>query len=145
MWTAVVIATAALLLATKWLNCRTTARRVRGPADELNPWARRWMARLGVRPAIWTVFALAAGIIAAEGFVAVWSGSGWAGAAFAALGLPIAAIQGAVARANATGRPNAVTRAVARVYVPWSCRQRSGTKRTTGRLSVRNPFQKEAK
>ena len=145
MLTAVVIMTAALLLATKWLDCRTTARRLRGPAGELNPRARLWMVRLGVRPAIWAVFALAAGIIVAGGIAAAWSGSVGASVAYAALGLPIAAIQGAVARANATGRPNAVTRAVARVYVPWSCRQGSGTKRTTSRLSVRNPFQKEAK
>lgn len=134
MLTAAVIGTAVLLLATKWLDCRTTARRIRRPEDELNPWVRRWMARREIRPAIWGVFALAAAIIGISGVGAVGSGSAWACATYAALGLPIAVIQGAVARANATGRPNFVTHAVARLYGHGPGRRRTG--RTPGRPPV---------
>ncbi|HOT00387.1 MAG TPA: hypothetical protein PLY66_05215 [Acidobacteriota bacterium] len=144
MLTAVVTLTSTLLLATKWLDCRTTARRVRCPADELNLWARRWMARHGVRPTIWGVFALAAAIIGISGAGAVGSGSAWAGAAYAALGLPIAAIQGAVARTNATGRPNAVTRAVARLYARFPGGRQPRREESGHRAPVRKTISKEA-
>lgn len=113
---AAVVAAATLLLATKWLDCLTTVRRIARPAGETNPLARTAMAHWGVRRTAWGVFALVAAIVGAVAVAALGSPSPWARAAFVALGLPIAAIQGAVARHNATGRSNAVTRAVVRAH-----------------------------
>lgn len=116
---AAVIITVAALLATKWLDCRTTLRRIDSPAGETNPLARTAMARWGMRRATWGVFALAALITGTAAAAALGSPSPWARPAFTALGLAIAAVQGAVARHNATGRSNAVTRAVLRAHCAW--------------------------
>lgn len=55
-----VLVTVAALLLTKLLDCATTQARIRSPAQETNPWARRAMERLGVAPVVWGVGAVAA-------------------------------------------------------------------------------------
>jgi len=115
-WSAASITTLALLLATKLADCVTTQARVRSAAQETNPLARRWMARHGVGPTIWAVGALVAGIATVSWLPCLWDDDGWYTAGFVALGLPIAAIQGEVARANATGRLGPLARWVARAH-----------------------------
>lgn len=116
---------AGALIATKFLDCWTTARRMRHPAEELNPLARWFMTRWGPTTAIRGVFlavvlivaVVTAGVLRAVGTldhpgeraIGAWLGV----VGFLVLGSAISALQLAVAHANWTGRTNLLTRAVA--------------------------------
>ena len=111
----IAVATIALLVATKLCDCHSTLWRISVPAQETNPLARRIMERLGVKTAVWLVFGLVVFISVLVG--AVYISLGTAGQlVYIAAGLPISAVQFAVAMHNWTGRANFITVAVSRVH-----------------------------
>lgn len=106
---------AALLVVTKLFDVLSTLRNIGIAGHEANPWARRLMQRLGVRTAVWLVFALAAGIILLATSLALEYGVIMQ-LAFILLGATIAFVQGAVAWQNLTGRENFITSRVRKLF-----------------------------
>jgi len=105
-----IVAAAALVIATKALDCWTTLRAVgpRGSA-ETNPVGRWLMRQLGVARAVAVVFvlsaastiALAAIVQSAQGTTLQW--------VYVSVACAVACVQGAVAHTNWSGRWNVVT------------------------------------
>ena len=114
--TVLVPLTAALLVLTKLLDGWTTLRLIGCPRQETNPRARRWMERFGVRQTVWAVVVLALAIIATSTVAVAVIDRTWVDVSYVALGLAVAAIQGAVAHTNYTGRWNVVTRRVLLIH-----------------------------
>ena len=111
----VVFVVAAALALTKLLDVLSTIRAVEAPRQESNPLAARFMRAVGVRPAVWLVFALSCAVIVASAWLAL-DGPLALTVAFCALGLAVASVQACVARANIRGRHDAVTQLVLRLH-----------------------------
>jgi hypothetical protein len=109
---AVVLAALAVVV-TKALDGATTLRRI-GPdgAGESNPVARAMMQRLGVRTAVVGVCVFAAVWAVLLAGLVLASGVAWLQLGYVVTALFVAVVQAAVARTNATGRANSVTRRV---------------------------------
>ncbi|GEM_PF-783920 len=107
--------TAIALIVTKWFDCITTLRSVNA-STETNAFAARMMRRFGVPRTVWAVFALVLGIVLLSTYITLRTDSLFLQVGYLALGLPIAAIQAAVAHTNATGRWSVITRAVLRIH-----------------------------
>ena len=116
MMDTLVICTAALILATKALDCLTTLAAVPTAAAETNPFARGIMHRLGVRRATALVFVLASAWTCALSAVVLMMESTLYAALFIVVGLFVAMVQAAVAHTNWTGRQNAITSRVLRAH-----------------------------
>lgn len=116
----VALAVLALLL-TKLADVLTTLGRINGSDHSLesNPLVRPAMGRLGIAPAAWLVFGLSSTIVLAVAS-AFWGRGPSRALAFVSVALPLAFVQGAVALANAKGRPNWVSRLVLSCYVQAS-------------------------
>jgi hypothetical protein len=110
-----VITVSAALVFTKLLDVLSTLRVLAAPQQETNPLAARLMRTLGVRTAVWLVFALACALVGISACLAL-RGSMVLTVAFCIVGLMVAVVQASVARANFRGRGDAVTRAVLRVH-----------------------------
>jgi len=110
-----VLVVAAALVVTKLLDVLSTLKVIRVPQQETNPLAARLMHAVGVRPAVWLVFALSCATVAANTWLALHGPRALA-AAFCVLGLAVAVVQACVARANLRGRHDAVTRLVLRLH-----------------------------
>ncbi len=100
-----------LIIATKFLDCYTTAIQITSPEQEHNPLARRLMRRFGTQTTIWTIFAYSILIVA----VAVWMLFDFFDTAIYKLlyiccGAIIILTQFAVAHTNYTKRLNCFTR-----------------------------------
>ena len=98
--TIAILVTAALLLVTKFLDCWTTGRGLRGGLHEANPICRPLMVHFGPRTATRGVFGLAVLIVAVTAAGALGTDEPWYRAAFVALGLAIALVQAGVAFLN---------------------------------------------
>ena len=109
------LGTAALVIATKALDCLTTLAAVPTAAAETNPIARRIMRRLGVRRAVVLVFTLSTAWTG--GLTILAAATGTLGAVlFIATGLGVATVQAAVAHTNWTGRWNPITSRILRLH-----------------------------
>lgn len=111
-----VICTAALLLATKALDCLSTLTAVPTASAETNPLARGFMHRYGVRRTTALVFALAAGLIGIATTVVLLMDSTLYAGIFVFVGLFVTIVQAAVAHTNWSGRRNAITSRVLRAH-----------------------------
>ena len=111
-----VICTAALILATKALDCLTTLAAVPTAAAETNPLARGIMHRLGIRRTTALVFAMAAALTCTVAAVVLMMDSTLYAALFIVAGLFVATVQAAVAHTNWTGGWNAITSRVLRAH-----------------------------
>jgi hypothetical protein len=109
------------LVATKLLDCWSTADHLENPSEETNPLARRAMVRFGPRFTIWGIFSLVVVIVVVVGgsaygtatdllaethphpvkLLAVWG--------YVVLGLFISTVQAAVAQTNRSGLLNPVS------------------------------------
>ena len=120
-----VLVVSALLIGTKFLDCYSTIRRLDLPKEELNPFARAAIIRLGKGTAIWGVFVIVIIVVAIVGGTAYAQIGGlpddpegaiprliivWG---YVLIGLVISGIQTCVAHTNWTGRFNIVTRILA--------------------------------
>ena len=106
-----------LIIATKFLDCYTTAKQIRSIAQEQNPLAGFLMKKFGVRTAIWTIFVLSILIVFTAVSLLDQFGDGplykWA---YIIIGLWIAITQFAVAHTNHTKRLNLFTKALLKVF-----------------------------
>jgi len=98
--TFLIIVTAALLLATKFLDCWTTGRGLRRGLGEANPLVRPFMDRLGGRTVTWAVFGLSVLIVVLTGLAALRTDEAAYRAGFVSLGLAIALAQAGAAWHN---------------------------------------------
>jgi hypothetical protein len=89
----------------------STLKRITPTNPELNPLARWLMSKVGVRPAIWLVFALVVIIIGVATWIA-FDVDGLFQIVFIVGGTVVSIVQAAVAYANWTQRPNFITRKV---------------------------------
>jgi hypothetical protein len=115
-----VMATIVLLLATKAMDVWSTLRRIGNAADETNPLARKVMMGIGVKQGLLAVAVLALVIVQGAGIMAMRGGAALQ-AGYVLIGVPIAAVQFAVARCNLTGRDNFITRLVRRAHARMGC------------------------
>lgn len=106
------------LIATKFLDCYTTAKKIRYLGDERNPWARRAMQRYGTQTVIWGIFALTVAIVLVGVFLVHTTDCWWYEVCFLVVGSLVAIIQAVVAWANHTGRQNR--------FIRWLSRQFQG-------------------
>jgi bacteriorhodopsin len=106
-----------LIVATKFLDCYTTARGVRGVEQEVVPFAALLMKKIGVQTTIWGIFGLSVLLVIFAVILLFGPPAGslyrWA---YVILGTGIAVIQFAVAHTNHTKRFNAVTRTILKTY-----------------------------
>ena len=106
-----------LIIATKFLDCYTTAKQIRSIAQEQNPLPGFLMRKFGARTAIWTIFVLSILIVFASVSMLGQLGDGhlhkWF---YIIIGLLIAAAQFAVAHSNHTKRVNPFTKALLKVF-----------------------------
>jgi hypothetical protein len=105
------IIVAILLVSTKLMDVISTLKRITPTNPELNPLARWLMSKVGVRPAIWLVFALVVIIIGVATWIA-FDVDGLFQIVFIVGGTVVSIVQAAVAYANWTQRPNFITRKV---------------------------------
>jgi hypothetical protein len=124
-----VLTISVLLVSTKFLDCYSTLIRLELPEQEINPFARVAIVRLGKRAAIWGVFVIVVIIVAVMGgFVYMQAGRSPGGSeggilelvlvwSYALLGLGISVIQVCVAYTNWTGRLNVITGLLAPAYL----------------------------
>ena len=125
---ALVLVVSLLLIVTKFLDCYSTVVRLKLPEEEINPFARAVMMRMGKTATVWVVFAIVLIIVSiVGGFVYKLTGtlgSHAEGSILGAMivwgylfhGLGMAGIHTAVAHTNWTGRFNVITRVLARTY-----------------------------
>lgn len=111
----IMLVVALLLVLTKLADVISTLRRLCHPSAEANPFAQKMMYRLGPRPAIWLVFALALIIIGVATTITYLGGTFFQ-VVFILAGIMISIIQLAVAVANWTAKENGITRVVRKVY-----------------------------
>ncbi len=104
----------ALVALTKLADLWTTLQNV-DRHSETNPLGARLFHRFGERAGVGIVGLLAALLIALS-YASAWGTGPVAQVAVAAMGLPIALVQGAVALTNHTGRSNAITRFLADIH-----------------------------
>ena len=105
-----------LLVATKLLDVLSTLHRIKDANSETNPIARKVMARIGTRKAIWITFLIAICVIGIAGVAAI--NSSIAGQIlFLIAGILISCIQAAVAHANWHGVDNAISKLVRKAHL----------------------------
>ena len=109
------------IIITKYFDCITTQRKIRGVAMEFNPIARGLMHRLGIKTTIWLAFAITIVVTALSQYwiqyqtdSILWDYGYILSGGFTAL------IQGATALNNHQGRPNMVTRQLFRLLAKGS-------------------------
>jgi len=105
----------ALLSGTKLVDVISTLKRINHPESETNPFARRIMKCVGMKPAILLFFLIAIGIILSAGLLALRGGL-FAQITFISTGIFISIVQGAVAHANWFGIDNGITSLVRKTH-----------------------------
>ena len=113
-------ASCGLVVATKLADLWTTWRNV-DSSSETNPFGALLFRRTNVGVGVLVVGLLAAAIIGVS-YGTAWAMGPAAQLAVAALGVPIAVVQGAVAWTNHTRRFNGITRRIRRLYNRCSLR-----------------------
>jgi len=107
---------AAYVVGTKLLDCWTTQRFVQTAAAESNALASWLMRRFGFKRTVWGIFAFASLWTVTLAACADAAGAAAAAWGYTLLAAFVGTVQAAVAATNATGRFNAVTRAVYRLH-----------------------------
>ncbi|MCO6463394.1 MAG: hypothetical protein J5I52_04515 [Saprospiraceae bacterium] len=109
--------TTLMMIISKYMDCITTANRVKHPSQEQNPFARMLMSKYGIQPVIWGIFALTVLIV----LTAIWLvynvySDTESQILFIFLGMTISIFQFAVALSNKTGKLNIFTKVIAAFY-----------------------------
>jgi len=112
----IIILVIALLFITKLLDVISTLQKIRTSMDETNPFVCKIMPLVGTKSAVWLVFLITMVIVGLAGYIALRGGRLTKGT-FVIAGLFISIVQAAVAHANWSGRDNAITRFVRKVYL----------------------------
>lgn len=110
-----VILVIVLLVVTKFFDAYSTLKRINTYRSEINPLARRMMARTGTRQAVWFIFIFSIMIIGLAGSTAL-SGNLTLQWFFIVLGILLSIIQAAVAQSNWMGKDNIITVQIRRLY-----------------------------
>jgi hypothetical protein len=106
-----------LLVISKFLDCYTTSRRIKGVNHEQNLLVRKMMKCIGIQTTIWSIFVLSVSIVAISIWLLGYHGnSTFYNLSFIVLGSFIATIQFAVALSNHTGRMSIITRFLMKRY-----------------------------
>jgi hypothetical protein len=109
--TILVLITSALVLISKFFDCYTTHVGVTHPSQELNPRARRYMEKYGVKSTIWIVFCVCAIVVIGSTYATIqWYNHLFFTVPLCLINCVLAFTQSAVAHTNATKRLNFFTR-----------------------------------
>ena len=113
---ALIYISASLVVLSKFLDCLTTAWRIRTPTMERNPIARRLMIRFGTHATIWGVFAVSIAITALSlWLVLTFYNTPFYRITFIVIALILSLVQFAVALNNHSGRVNGITRVILKI------------------------------
>jgi hypothetical protein len=101
----------AAIIITKFFDCITTQRKIRGIGMEMNPIARVMMQRIGIKGTIWLIFAVTIIItILCQVWIQLTTESILWDCCYIITGTFTAIVQGATALNNHQGSPNFVTK-----------------------------------
>ena len=101
----------AAIVITKYFDCITTQRKIRGIGMEMNPIARVMMQRIGIKATIWLIFAVTIVItILCQVWIQLTTESILWDYYYMLMGTFTAIVQGATALNNHFGRPNLITK-----------------------------------
>jgi len=114
--TLLLVCTVLLVVLTKAFDSLTTLYALPHASAETNPIARRWMARLGVRRAVFLVFCLATVWVCTLAATVALSGSTAAMLLFIGAALLVATIQAAVEHTNWIGSWSLITRRILQLH-----------------------------
>ena len=104
------------IIITKFFDCITTQRKIRGIGMELNPIARVMMQRIGIKETIWLIFAVTIIItILCQVWIQLATESILLDYCYILTGTFTAIVQGATALNNHQGKANMVTKQLFRV------------------------------
>jgi len=103
------------LCGTKLLDVISTLKCINSPDSETNPFARRIMKRLGIKPAILLIFLITLAIIFMSGYLALQCDF-IIQVVYIFLGTFISTVQGAVAHANWFEVDNGITSLVRKIH-----------------------------
>lgn len=106
----------AAIIITKYFDCITTQRRIKGIGMEVNPIARTMMQKIGIKGTIWLIFVITIIITAVSQYWIQFSTTSilW-DYGYILMGTFTAIVQGATALNNHQGRPNIITKQLFRV------------------------------
>ena len=101
----------AAIIITKYFDCITTQKKIRGIGMEMNPIARVMMQRIGIKGTIWLIFAISIIVtILCQVWIQVQTESILWDYCYIVTGTFTAIVQGATALNNHQGSPNFVTK-----------------------------------
>ena len=101
----------AAIIITKYFDCITTQRKIRGIGMEMNPIARVMMQRIGIKGTIWLIFAVTIIItILCQVWIQLTTESILLDYCYILMGTFTVTVQGATALNNHQGSPNFVTK-----------------------------------
>ena len=106
-----------MIIVSKFLDCLSTALHITHPNQESNPFARKWMERLGVNTVIWGIFALSLVVTTLVLYLLFTRyNTPYYKPVFVLGGTLISLIQFSVAHTNSTKKLNFITRILLRIY-----------------------------
>ena len=101
----------AAIIITKYFDCITTQKKIRGIGMEMNPIARVMMQRIGIKGTIWLIFAISIIVtILCQVWIQIQTESILWDYCYIVTGTFTAIVQGATALNNQQGGPNFVTK-----------------------------------
>ena len=101
----------AAIIITKYFDCITTQKKIRGIGMEMNPIARVMMQRIGIKGTIWLIFAISIIVtILCQVWIQIQTESILWDYCYILTGTFTAIVQGATALNNNQGSPNFVTK-----------------------------------
>ena len=101
----------AAIIITKYFDCITTQKKIRGIGMEMNPIARVMMQRIGIKGTIWLIFAISIIVtILFQVWIQIQTESILWDYCYILTGTLTAIVQGATALNNHQGSPNFVTK-----------------------------------
>ena len=110
----ILLASAFLVIITKFFDCHSTVRRIRYPGAERNRWARPLMLRFGIKKVVWVTFGLTILIVGCTAYFTWETNNLWYQIAFILTSLVVSVVHATVAHTNYSGRFNFVTRRLIR-------------------------------
>ena len=106
------------IIITKFFDCITTQRKIRGIGMELNPIARVMMQRIGIKETIWLIFAVTIIItILCQVWIQIQTESILWDYCYIVTGTFTAIVQGATALNNHQGKANMITKKLFRALL----------------------------
>ena len=105
----------AAIIITKYFDCITTQRKIRGIGMEMNPIARLMMQRIGIKGTIWLIFAVTIVItVLCQVWIQLKTESIFWDYFYILMGTFTAIVQGATALNNQQGKANLITKTMFR-------------------------------